>query len=303
MQMAGPRVRRAGAEPSCPHVRVPTWLRDLGLTPQPCPTPARDGPGSVPTRSAGSRLRLSGWQAPRAGCSGQGRGAPGADLRPRLCSDRAPSPSLSPYSHDEGCLSSSQDHIPLAALPLLATSSPQYQEAVATVIQRANLAYGDFIKSQEGVTFNGQVSHGVREGKADKDPGGGPAWTSGPAVPGASVLPSLPPSKQGWRSAPRPLSLQVCLIGDCVGGILAFDALCYSSQPVSESQSSSRRGSVASVQVPGIKAVGPWPVGGGNRGAQGAGFPHSGVGESWAGSGPATRRDDTEEGQPVSAWQ
>jgi hypothetical protein len=49
--------------------------------------------------------------------------------------------------------------MPLAALPLLATSSPQYQEAVAMVIQRANLAYGDFIKSQEGVTFNGQVSH------------------------------------------------------------------------------------------------------------------------------------------------
>nr|XP_058896620.1 membrane-associated phosphatidylinositol transfer protein 2 isoform X2 [Kogia breviceps] len=103
---------------------------------------------------------------------------------------------LSPYSHDEGCLSSSQDHIPLAALPLLATSSPHYQEAVATVIQRANLAYGDFIKSQEGVTFNGQV----------------------------------------------------CLIGDCVGGILAFDALCCSNQTASGSQSSSRRGSVASVQ-------------------------------------------------------
>lgn len=41
---------------------------------------------------------------------------------------------------------------------------------------------------------------------------------------------------------------QVCLIGDCVGGILAFDALCQGNQPVSESQSSSRRGSVASVQ-------------------------------------------------------
>ncbi|XP_023372620.1 membrane-associated phosphatidylinositol transfer protein 2 isoform X4 [Otolemur garnettii] len=116
---------------------------------------------------------------------------------PPVCSDAfALVSNLSPYSHDEGCLSNSQDHIPLAALPLLATSSPQYQEVVATVIQRANLAYGDFIKSQEGVTFNGQV----------------------------------------------------CLIGDCVGGILAFDALCYSSQPVSESQSSSRRGSVVSVQ-------------------------------------------------------
>nr|XP_044988489.1 membrane-associated phosphatidylinositol transfer protein 2 isoform X3 [Jaculus jaculus] len=116
---------------------------------------------------------------------------------PPICADAfALVSNLSPYGHDEGCLSSSQDHIPLAALPLLATSSPQYQEAVATVIQRANLAYGDFIKSQEGVTFNGQV----------------------------------------------------CLIGDCVGGILAFDALCYSNQPVSESQSSSRRGSVVSMQ-------------------------------------------------------
>ncbi|XP_008586007.1 PREDICTED: membrane-associated phosphatidylinositol transfer protein 2 [Galeopterus variegatus] len=116
---------------------------------------------------------------------------------PPVCSDAfALVSNLSPYSHDEGCLSSSQDHIPLAALPLLATSSPQYQEAVATVIQRANLTYGDFIKSQEGVTFSGQV----------------------------------------------------CLIGDCVGGILAFDALCHSSQPVCESQSSSRRGSVVSVQ-------------------------------------------------------
>ncbi|XP_048199014.1 membrane-associated phosphatidylinositol transfer protein 2 isoform X2 [Perognathus longimembris pacificus] len=121
---------------------------------------------------------------------------------PPICADAfALVSNLSPYGHDEGCLSSSQDHIPLAALPLLATSSPQYQEAVATVIQRANLAYGDFLKSQEGMTFNGQV----------------------------------------------------CLIGDCVGGILAFDALCYSSQPVSESQSSSRRGSVdADLLSPGI---------------------------------------------------
>lgn len=92
--------------------------------------------------------------------------------------DRAPSPSLSPYSHDEGCLSSSQDHIPLAALPLLATSSPQYQEAIATVIQRANLAYGDFIKSQEGMTFSGQVSRGVGKGRRKPCRAGGddPPW-------------------------------------------------------------------------------------------------------------------------------
>ncbi|XP_029137443.2 membrane-associated phosphatidylinositol transfer protein 2-like [Labrus bergylta] len=103
---------------------------------------------------------------------------------------------LSPYSYDEGCLSSSQDHIPLAALPLLATSAPQYQDAVATVILRANQVYSDFIKSLEGETFNGQV----------------------------------------------------CVIGDCVGGILGFDALCSSSVIVSESQNSSRRGSAISVQ-------------------------------------------------------
>ncbi|XP_045889862.1 membrane-associated phosphatidylinositol transfer protein 2-like isoform X1 [Micropterus dolomieu] len=103
---------------------------------------------------------------------------------------------LSPYSYDEGCLSSSQDHIPLAALPLLATSAPQYQEAMATVIVRANQVYADFIKSLNGAAFTGQV----------------------------------------------------CLIGDCVGGILGFDALCSSNQTVNESQNSSRRGSVVSVQ-------------------------------------------------------
>ncbi|XP_055730925.1 membrane-associated phosphatidylinositol transfer protein 2-like isoform X4 [Salvelinus fontinalis] len=103
---------------------------------------------------------------------------------------------LSPYSYDEGCLSNSQDHIPLAALPLLATSAPQYQDAVATVIQRANQVYGDFLRSLEGTSFSGQV----------------------------------------------------CVIGDCVGGILGFDALCSSNVTISESQSSSRRGSTVSVQ-------------------------------------------------------
>uniref|UniRef100_A0A8C5FX66 DDHD domain-containing protein n=1 Tax=Gadus morhua TaxID=8049 RepID=A0A8C5FX66_GADMO len=112
---------------------------------------------------------------------------------------------LSPYSYDEGCLSSSQDHIPLAALPLLATSSPQYQEAVATVVLRANQVYADFLRSLNGDSFSGQV----------------------------------------------------CLIGDCVGGILGFDALCTSNQTVNESQNSSRRGSVVSVQglmSPGLEA-------------------------------------------------
>eukprot|EP00063_Salmo_salar_P007931 XP_013982766.1 PREDICTED: membrane-associated phosphatidylinositol transfer protein 2-like isoform X2 [Salmo salar] len=116
---------------------------------------------------------------------------------PAICADAFSLVSnLSPYSYDEGCLSNSQDHIPLAALPLLATSAPQYQDAVATVIQRANQVYGDFLRSLEGTSFSGQV----------------------------------------------------CVIGDCVGGILGFDALCSSNVTVSESQNSSRRGSTVSAQ-------------------------------------------------------
>uniref|UniRef100_A0ACB8EDQ3 Membrane-associated phosphatidylinositol transfer protein 3 n=1 Tax=Sphaerodactylus townsendi TaxID=933632 RepID=A0ACB8EDQ3_9SAUR len=105
-------------------------------------------------------------------------------------------PSLNPYSYDETSLSSSEDHIPLAALPLLAISSPQYQDAVAMVINRANQVYNEFLRSPDGTGFNGQV----------------------------------------------------CLIGDCVGGILGFDAICYSTGLADESQASSRRGSSSSVQ-------------------------------------------------------
>lgn len=196
-----------------------------------------------------------------------------------LCPDGVPSPSLSPYSHDEGCLSSSQDHAPLAALPLLATSSPQYQEAIATVIQRANLAYGDFIRSQEGVTFNGQVSRGVGRWKTENSAGRAgldlqPSW-------GRGRWPSPAASQLRPRAAPRPPPLQVCLIGDCVGGILAFDALCCSNQPVSESQSSSRRGSVASVQVPAPAA----PPGVKRGGQRSPGLVPGGQGSAWAADG------------------
>ncbi|NXU54366.1 PITM3 protein, partial [Turnix velox] len=103
---------------------------------------------------------------------------------------------LNPYSYDESCLSSSEDHIPLAALPLLAVSSPQYQDAVAMVISRANQVYNEFLKSTDGAGFNGQV----------------------------------------------------CLIGDCIGGILGFDAICYNSNSADESRNSSRRGSISSIQ-------------------------------------------------------
>ncbi|XP_021120157.1 membrane-associated phosphatidylinositol transfer protein 1 isoform X4 [Heterocephalus glaber] len=99
---------------------------------------------------------------------------------------------LSPYSHDGDSLSRSQDHIPLAALPLLATSSSRYQGAVATVIARTNQAYAAFLRSSEGTGFCGQV----------------------------------------------------VLIGDGVGGILGFDALCHSANAGTGSRGSSRRGSM-----------------------------------------------------------
>lgn len=77
-------------------------------------------------------------------------GDPLTYLAPSFCS-------LSPYSHDGDSLARSQDHIPLAALPLLATSSSRYQSAVTTVIARTNQAYAAFLRSAEGAGFCGQV--------------------------------------------------------------------------------------------------------------------------------------------------
>uniref|UniRef100_A0A8C7TS35 Membrane-associated phosphatidylinositol transfer protein 3 n=1 Tax=Oncorhynchus mykiss TaxID=8022 RepID=A0A8C7TS35_ONCMY len=91
---------------------------------------------------------------------------------------------LNPYSYDESCVSSSVDHLPLAALPLLAIAAPNYQDAVATLITRTNQVYHSFLESQDGQGFTGQV----------------------------------------------------CVMADCVGGVLCFDALCFSS-----SSSSSQR--------------------------------------------------------------
>ncbi|XP_065491586.1 membrane-associated phosphatidylinositol transfer protein 1 isoform X3 [Caloenas nicobarica] len=126
---------------------------------------------------------------------------------------------LSPYSHDRDSLSSSQDHIPLAALPLLATSSGSYQHAVGTVITRANQAYSTFLHSGEGAGFCGQV----------------------------------------------------VLLGDCVGGILGFDALCRSRGGAGGSRSSSRRGSLSAEPVSPELCGGQDPLGEGVDGAAGSG--------------------------------
>ena len=70
------------------------------------------------------------------------------------------------------------DTIPIGAIPLLATSTPDYQDAVTRVVNGANQVHQEFVRSEEGRGFNGQV----------------------------------------------------CFIGDSVGSILAYDALCRSSQ-------------------------------------------------------------------------
>ncbi|XP_035721688.1 protein retinal degeneration B-like isoform X2 [Vespa mandarinia] len=89
--------------------------------------------------------------------------------------------SLSPYSFDmsPSCMDAPQvtnDTIPIGAIPLLASASSDYEEAVSRVVTNANQIYQEFIKSEEGKGFSGQI----------------------------------------------------CFIGDSVGSILAYDALCRS---------------------------------------------------------------------------
>ncbi|XP_020294135.1 protein retinal degeneration B isoform X3 [Pseudomyrmex gracilis] len=100
--------------------------------------------------------------------------------------------SLSPYSFDvsPSCADTPQvthDTIPIGAIPLLASSSSDYQDAVLRVVTSANQVYHDFIKSDEGKGFNGQI----------------------------------------------------CLVGDSVGSILTYDALCRTMQHSRQSSENS----------------------------------------------------------------
>ncbi|XP_017784868.1 PREDICTED: protein retinal degeneration B isoform X3 [Nicrophorus vespilloides] len=86
--------------------------------------------------------------------------------------------SLSPYSFDvsPSCTDVPQvthDSIPIGAIPLLACSNPEYNDCVSRTINGANMVYQEFLKSEEGHGFSGQI----------------------------------------------------CIVGDSVGSILAFDAL------------------------------------------------------------------------------
>ncbi|XP_050949281.1 PITP-less RdgB-like protein isoform X3 [Labeo rohita] len=81
---------------------------------------------------------------------------------PAVCADAFSLVSnLNPYSYDENWVSSSVDHLPLAALPILSIAAPHYQNAVAAVIAQANQVYRNFLLSAEGVGFTGQEKPGV----------------------------------------------------------------------------------------------------------------------------------------------
>ena len=68
----------------------------------------------------------------------------------------------------------SNDRLPVGTIPIFATSSPEYEANLNKVIASANQVYQDFIRTDEGYGFCGQI----------------------------------------------------CLVGDSVGSILAYDALC-----------------------------------------------------------------------------
>lgn len=102
---------------------------------------------------------------------------------PPICSDSLMVLSnLSPYSFQASPSAidgvyHTYDAIPLGALPLFAISSHEYHENVSRVISLTNQAYHEFLKSEEGIGFCGQVT----------------------------------------------------LIGDSIGSLMAFDALCRAS--------------------------------------------------------------------------
>lgn len=74
---------------------------------------------------------------------------------------------------------SCMDSIPLDAIPILATSSAEYADVISTTVSKMNAVYHEFLKSEEGLHFSGEV----------------------------------------------------CVVGDCMGAILGYDAICRGSYP------------------------------------------------------------------------
>ncbi|XP_021694919.1 protein retinal degeneration B isoform X2 [Aedes aegypti] len=69
--------------------------------------------------------------------------------------------SLSPYSFDASPSTAdipTLTDIPIGAIPLLTTCSPDFQDAVNRSVASANMVYAEFLKTDEGKGFNGQVA-------------------------------------------------------------------------------------------------------------------------------------------------
>lgn len=69
--------------------------------------------------------------------------------------------SLSPYSFDTSPSTADVPHltdVPIGAIPLLATGTADFQTAVNRTVTVANAVYADFLRSDEGRNFVGQVA-------------------------------------------------------------------------------------------------------------------------------------------------
>lgn len=70
--------------------------------------------------------------------------------------------SLSPYSFDASPSAVSElpnlTDVPIGAIPLLTTCSSDFQEAINKTVTNANTVYQEFLKSEEGKGFTGQVA-------------------------------------------------------------------------------------------------------------------------------------------------
>lgn len=52
---------------------------------------------------------------------------------------------------------------PLSAISLMVSSSPFYDEAVNSLVAATNVAYKEFLRSDEGQGFRGEVSTNMRQ--------------------------------------------------------------------------------------------------------------------------------------------
>ncbi|XP_023032873.1 protein retinal degeneration B isoform X2 [Drosophila willistoni] len=80
---------------------------------------------------------------------------------PSICTDALGIlSSLSPYSFDASPSAADIPNIadvPIGAIPLLSVASPEYQETVNKTVSAANIVYHEFLKSEEGHGFSGQI--------------------------------------------------------------------------------------------------------------------------------------------------